>query len=143
MLSQVMFADVSAEERKQLLDANCDSIEEKSYAKAFTSDELTQKRVELENVSINIADLEQEKKDFMDAHKTEMDPLKIVHKNIIKELKEKTVQVTEICFAFIDEETRTVGYYNADGLLIWHRPATSKEIQRTIQMEIRRTGTQG
>jgi len=124
-----------------LLHDNCDSIEEKSYAKAFSSDELTQKRVELENVSINMADLEREKKDFMDAHKTKMDPFKVVHKNIIKELKEKTVQVTENCFAFIDEDMRTVGYYNADGLLVWHRPATAKEMRKTRHMEIRKTGT--
>ena len=141
MLQQVMFANETEEERRLLLDSNCDSIEEKTYAKPFSSAELTLKRVELENVSIELSDLEEEKKNFMAAHKLELGPLKAVHGNIIKELKEKTTQVTEVCYAFIDEETKTVGYYNAEGLLIWHRPATAKEMQRTIQMEIRRTGT--
>ncbi len=141
MLQSMIGAEMSPKERQQLLRDNCDKIEEMNYAKPIEQEDLEQKRVELERVSINISDLNQQKKDYNDAFKTEMDPLNVVHKNIIKELKEKSVQVTEDCFVFIDEDSRTAGYYSSDGILRYSRPATANEMQKTVHMELRRTGT--
>lgn len=141
MLDRELGADIAPKNRAQFLRDNCDKIEEMSYAKPIEAEELEQKRVELERVSINISDLNQQKKDYNDAFKMEMDPLNVVHKNIIKDLKEKSVQVTENCFVFVDEESRMAGYYSADGVLRYTRPATANEMQKTVQMEMRRTGT--
>lgn len=143
MLERMLGADVPLEKRPLFLRDNCDRIEEKTYHKQFTPQELDQKRVELESVSINIADLKQQKKDYDDAYKIEMKPLEEIHKKTVKELKERTVSVTENCYMFLDEETNMVGYYNAEGLLVYSRPANLNELQRTVHMEARRTGTNG
>lgn len=142
MLDRVMCTDIPAHKRAEVLSANCDSIEEVTYSKSFSSDELTEKRVELEHVSVKIDDLEEAKKDYLDMIKTEMKPLLEGKKMVIKELKEKAATVKENCYRFLDEETRMVGYYNAEGLLVYSRPATVTELQKTIQMEVR-TGTHG
>ena len=51
--------------------------------------------------------------------------------------------VREDCFKFIDEETRTAGYYDNEGVLRYTRPIRPDERQGTLQMQIRRTGTEG
>lgn len=143
MLDRALAQDVPSKNRRQYLNDSCDKTEEVQYNKPFSPDELTEKRVELENVSIDISDLNQQKKDYMDSFKIEMDPLAKTHAKIVKDLKNKTVQVTEVCYAFLDEDSRMVGYYNGDGILVYSRPASATEMQRTVQMEIRRTGTNG
>ena len=45
------------------------------------------------------------------------------------------------CYKFIDQEEERVGWYTPDGYLLEERPITQEERQRTVQMEIRRTGT--
>lgn len=62
---------------------------------------------------------------------------------IAKTLKEKAEFVREDCFKFIDEETRTAGYYDNEGVLRYTRPIRPDERQGTLQMQIRRTGTEG
>ena len=143
MLDQMLGTDVPLEKRAQFLRDNCDKVELKKYNKQFSSQELSDKRLQLETVSINISDLKQQKKDYDDAFKTEMKPLDEIHKKTVQELKERTIQVEESCYAFIDEETKMVGYYNNEGLLIYSRPITMEESQKTVHMEVRRTGTHG
>lgn len=143
MLDQMLGTDVPLEKRAQYLRDNCDKVEPKKYNKHFSSQELSDKRLQLEIVSINISDLKQQKKDYDDAYKIEMKPLAEIHEKTIQELKERTIQVEENCYAFIDEETKQIGYYNGEGLLIYSRPLTVDELQRTVHMEVRRTGTHG
>lgn len=143
MLDQMLGTEVPLERRAQYLRDNCDKVELKKYNKQFSSQELSDKRLQLETVSIHISDLNQQKKDYDDAYKTEMKPLSEIHKKTVQELKERTIQVEENCYAFIDEETKMVGFYNSEGLLIYSRPVTMEESQRTVHMEVRRSGTHG
>lgn len=143
MLDQMVGANVPLDKRPQFLHDNCDKMEMKKYNKQFSSQELSDKRLQLETVSINISDLKQQKKDYDDAYKIEMKPLEEIHKKIVQELKDRTVQVEENCYAFIDEESKMIGYYNGEGLLINSRPLTVDELQKTVHMEVRKTGTHG
>lgn len=142
MLDRQMFIDVPLHQRAGILADNCDAIEEVHYSKSFSSDELTEKRVELEHVSLKIDDLEESKKDYLDMMKTEMKPLMESKKTVIKELKEKAASVKENCYRFFDSETRMVGYYNTEGVLVYSRPANATDMQKTIKMDFR-TGTNG
>lgn len=143
MLDQMLGTDVPLEKRAQFLKDNCDKVEMKKYNKQFSSQELSDKRLQLETVSINISDLKQQKKDYDDAYKIEMKPLMDIHDKTVKELKDRTVQVEENCYAFIDEDSKMIGFYNGEGLLIYSRPLTVDELQKTVHMEVRRTGTHG
>lgn len=141
MLERQICQEYPLEKRGLILRDNCEKVEEVVYNKPFTQQDLERRRVDLENVSIAISDLNQQKKEYLDSFKEEMSPLAKSHAKAVSELKAKTVQVTENCFKFLDEESRTVGFYNSEGLLVYSRPAYREELNRSIMMEARRTGT--
>jgi hypothetical protein len=122
----------SVEARVAFLRDNCDSVEEKGYMKPFNSDEMAVKKEELANVSIQLAEIEVEKKLAMDALKAQEKPLKEVKNVILQEIKNKATYVKEDLFKFIDLEAREVGFYNAQGQLVEQRPAFGNELQGTI-----------
>ena len=141
MIDRELGKDIALEERAQFLEDNCDAVEDVTYSRAFAPEELALRREQLTDVSIEIADIEDEKKKVMDEFKKQLEPLNEVKKGVIKALREKSQTVTEKCYKFIDEESRMVGFYNKEGNLVNSRPAFQKELEKTIYMELRKTGT--
>lgn len=141
MLDKELGKDIALEERASFLEDNCDAVEEVTYSRAFEPEELALKREQLTDASIKIADIEEEKKEVMDGFKERLKPLKEQQGEAIKALRDKSQTVTEKCYKFLDEETKMVGFYNKEGNLVSSRPAFQKELQKTIQMDIRKYGT--
>ena len=141
MLDKELGKDIALEERASFLEDNCDSVEEVTYSRAFEPEELALKREQLTDASIKIADIEEEKKEVMDGFKERLKPLQEQKADAIKALRDKSQTVTEKCYKFLDEETKMVGFYNKEGNLVSSRPAFQKELQKTIQMYIRKNGT--
>jgi hypothetical protein len=52
--------------REAFLKDNCDKVEEKGYMKPYSPEELQQRKEELANASIEIAEIEQEAKESAD-----------------------------------------------------------------------------
>ena len=126
------------ENRIQFLKDNCDKVEKKTYMRGFTTDELRQKKDQLADVSIEIGEIDDEKKLLLQDVKQRMDPLKSEKKVLLSNIKHKAEEVKEECFKFIEGEE--VGYYNAEGDLIEQRPVYPDEKQGTI-FQISRTGS--
>ena len=141
MLDRELGKDIALEERAGFLEDNCDAVEEVTYSRAFAPEELALKREQLTDASIKIADIELEKKAAMDVYKERLRPLQAQKSDAIEALRDKSKTVTEKCYKFLDEETKMVGFYNKEGNLVSSRPAFQKELQKTIQMDIRKTGT--
>lgn len=141
MLDKELGKDIALEERASFLEDNCDDVEEVTYSRAFEPEELALKREQLTDASIKIADIEEEKKEVMDGFKERLKPLQEQKADAIKALRDKSQTVTEKCYKFLDEETKMVGFYNKEGNLVSSRPAFQKELQKTIQMYIRKNGT--
>ena len=141
MLDRELGKDIALEERASFLEDNCDAVEEVTYSRAFEPEELALKREQLTDASIKIADIEEEKKEVMDGFKERLKPLQEQKSEAIKSLRDKSQTVTEKCYKFLDEETKMVGFYNKEGNLVSSRPAFQKELQKTIQMDIRKNGT--
>ena len=141
MLDKELGKDIALEERASFLEDNCDAVEEVTYSRAFEPEELALKREQLTDASIKIADIEEEKKEVMDGFKERLKPLQEQKADAIKALRDKSQTVTEKCYKFLDEETKMVGFYNKEGNLVASRPAFQKELQKTIQMYIRKNGT--
>ena len=141
MLDKELGKDIALEERASFLEDNCDAVEEVTYSRAFEPEELALKREQLTDASIKIADIEEEKKEVMDGFKKRLKPLQEQKADAIKALRDKSQTVTEKCYKFLDEETKMVGFYNKEGNLVSSRPAFQKELQKTIQMYIRKNGT--
>ena len=141
MLDRELGKDIAIEERAQFLEDNCDAVEDVTYSRAFAPEELALKREQLTDSSIKIADIEEEKKEVMDGFKERLKPLKEQKADAIKALRDKSQTVTEKCYKFLDEEPKMVGFYNKEGNLVSSRPAFQRELQKTIQMDIRKNGT--
>ncbi len=56
---------------------------------------------------------------------------------MVSNIRAKAEYVTEKCFRFTDQETKTTGFYNPDGILIESRPATADELEPTIYSVLR------
>ena len=129
-------------EREQFLSDNCDAMEGIGYTRRFSPDELAQKKEELANVSIELNEIEQEKKDAMADFKERMKPYDEARKRLLGELKDKSEYVNETCYKFIDHDERMVGYYNKLGELVSSRPIMPQEMQKTTFSINRKTGTE-
>lgn len=135
-------ADIkSPEVLRSFLADNCDKIEEKGYMKPFSQEELLEMKEDLSEVAIKINDIEEEKKAVTAQYKQQLDPLAEEKKRILSALKNKAEYVNETCYKFLDETTREVGYYNAEGTLIESRPAFASELQGNLFKLSVKTGT--
>ncbi len=141
MIKKEYGKDYSLEEREQFLRNTCDGMEEISYSRVFTPEELAKQREVLTEASIALADIEKAKKEAMDNFKEQAKPYIEEKTKAIENLKNKAETVFETCFKYIDEETKMVGFYNAEGNLVSSRPAFPNELQKTVFAEIRKTGT--
>lgn len=129
------------EARKRFLKDNCDAVEQKTYMKPFTPEQLQGRKEELANAAIQINDIEAEAKAMADDFKQQLKPLKEKRNQMIADIRNKAELVTEQCYRFVDEESRTTSFYNAEGDLIESRPCTAEEMQKTLFQQIRKTGT--
>ena len=127
-------------QREAFLKDNCDACEQKGYMKPYTPEELQGHKEKLANVSIEIAEIEAEKKQVEADFKGRLKPLKESRAIMVSNIKSKAEYVNEICYRFTDQETKETGFYNKDGKLIECRPATADELQPTI-FSVVRTGT--
>lgn len=131
----------NAREREAFLKDNCDKVEEKGYMKPYSAEELQGHKENLANVSIEIAEIEAEKKAQDAYYKGQLKPLMEQRTQMVSNIKSKSEYVKEVCFKFVDQEAKETGYYNSDGDLIECRPATADELQPTIFSMARKTGT--
>ncbi len=131
-MEKVLFENYSAEERRQILKDNADSIENKGYMKPFTDDEIRERKDDLAQTVINIAQIQQEKKEANDEFKAQLKPLENQKKELLEQVKNKAEFVEEECYKMIDHENGMVGYYNSEGHLIESRPIRADERQATI-----------
>jgi predicted phage tail protein len=127
--------------QKDLLRDNCDAIEEKSYMRRYTPEELQDMKDSLSQQAIDINVIEEEKEEVMSQFKARLKPIKKQFSKTLKGIKEKAEYVSEECFKFVDQNERMVGFYNNEGDLIEARPANADELQGTIFQMKRKTGT--
>lgn len=140
-MKDIMLAELPMERRAQILKDSCDKIEERSYLSKYDQEETNLLRAELANVSIQIGTLQEELEGIKSDFKGKLKPLQERINKILYNLKNGGEYVKGECYKFIDEDEERVGWYTPDGYLLEERPITQEERQRTVQMEIRRTGT--
>lgn len=125
----------------EFLKDNCDTIEEKSYMKPYTPEQLLKMKEELAEASVKIDEIEEKKRLAVSEFKDQISPLEKVRKENIIGIRNKAKYINEPCYKFVDIDKREVGFYNEDGDLIESRPAYSEELQGNIFQVARKTGT--
>jgi hypothetical protein len=119
-------------QRESFLKDNCDRAEKKGYMKPFTPEQLQGYKESLAELSIQIEQTEDEKKEAARCYKKMLDPLTERRTEMIRNIRQKAEYVNEVCYKFVDRDERQTGYYNADGDLIELRPATADELQGNL-----------
>ena len=137
-----LFQDLSLAERKEMLDANADAVEHLGYSRLLPSEEVDALKEQLSSTQIKIEDKQDELAQKSKVLKDEIKSLKSSRKDITSKLKTRSEYVEEDCYKMVDEKRREVGYYNAEGILVYIRPARKEELQKTIFQDIRKTGTE-
>jgi len=128
-------------QREAFLKDNCEKVENKGYMKPFTPEQLQGHKENLAELSIQIEEIEDEKKASAKQFKMTLDPLFEQRREMVSNIRRKAKYVSELCYKFIDREERQTAYYNADGDLIELRPATADELQPTLFVGLQKTGT--
>ena len=141
-MKDIMLADTPVEQREEILRNSCDQILERSYTRKFDQDEINERRSELANVIIQIADLEQELSEVRADYKGKIKPLQERVSKLRDELKVGGDWIKGDCFKFVDEDEGKVGIYSPEGYLLEQRPMTQDERQRNVFRALR-TGTEG
>ena len=130
------------QEREQFLRDNADAIEKMGYSKPIPSDQVEKLKETLADASIKKLELEEQKKAQTQMLNEEIKGYKNTIKEAADKLKSKSEYVNENCYKMVDEQTRHVGYYNSDGLLVYDRAARQDELQpRLFKMTAQMTGT--
>lgn len=137
-----LFQDIPLSERKEMLDANADAVEHLGYSRLLPSEEVDELKEQLSSTQIKIEDKTEELATKAKTLKDEIKGLKMIRKSIVTKLKSRSEYVEEDCYKMVEEKRREVGYYNAEGILVYSRPARKEELQKTIFQTIRKTGTE-
>src|SRR5690554_4822794 len=80
--------------RRKFLEANCDKVEELRYMKRFLPDEMDLRKTALAEISIKIAELEEEKKRAMDEFKALLKEPNEQKSELLVDLKNGATHVT-------------------------------------------------
>ena len=141
-MDKVLGQEYEGKARIDFLRDNCDAVEDLGYTKQLPNEEIETLKDRLVENNIQLRDVRADKKAANKEFNDQIKQLEESNDEVTGKLKAKSEFVTEACFKFIDEETREVGYYNNEGLLVYSRPARPEELNKNIFRTIR-TGTEG
>jgi gas vesicle protein len=138
-MDKQLLQNLSAKERQETLKDSADRIEEFSYTKPFTPEQIRVFKDDLSTGMIELNQLEDELKAIKDQFKARMKPMKQETRTLLTNIKNKAEFVCEKCFVMI--EGNEAGYYNADGILVYQRPLLPGEAKTVFS--VLREGTNG
>lgn len=145
-----LFQDLSPEERIEMLDAQADEVTEEQYLRPYEQYELEEKREEYVKMSIQMEQIKQEEDDFRAEMKERKDPLTKEMKRVLGNIKQGGENVRGKLYKIVNQEERTTGYYNEDGLCVSQRKALPSELASPTlfsgiraNMQSHKTGTDG
>ncbi len=132
------------ESRLDLLDSNATIVVNEKYFTRLSEEELINARAAFTHNRLKMDDLEEAKKEYMADFKENMKPLQEIHHELSAEVRKGFREQEGRLYGFL--EGNIMYFYDKKGELIetMTRPATTSELsQKTIFMEMPRTGTEG
>ena len=124
--------DVSPKERLMLLQENAAKVEQTTYQKALTPDELAARREDLADDCIKLNQFEDELKEVKDDYKLKMDPLKTANKTRLLEIKTKQSTTDGTLYHVANHQESIMETYDSEGLFVSSRRLRPEEKQGTI-----------
>jgi hypothetical protein len=124
--------EVSAKERKAIMESNSEKVENTTYLKPLTDEEVTAKRELLADNSIKLSDLAEKKASAMKEFKLQMDPLAIENNMLLHEIRSKQKKVDGTLYHMANHETEMMEIYDEDGYLLETRRLLPSEKQARL-----------
>jgi hypothetical protein len=124
--------DVSAKERTMLMQENASKVEQTTYQKVLSPDELAARREDLADDCIKLNQFEDELKEVKDDFKTKMDPLKAANKVRLAEIKTKQSTVDGTLYHMADHDNGIMEIYDSEGVFVSSRRLRPEEKQGTM-----------
>jgi len=132
-----IFQNVHPEERLNHIISSCDKIEDFTFEKAFTNQDIEGFCDRLSQIMISLKSLEAElsrvKKEYNEKSKL----LKVEVSELLNNIKFRSKMVKDKVYIFLDHEKNQVGYYSADGTLVHKRSLRIDEFQKSIMEDMR------
>lgn len=136
-MKEFMFEDLPVEQRKQVLEDNCEKVESKTYIDRWTPNQVQQEKNNYIDLQSKIAKLTAELAQVQAEFKGEIKPLKEQAGIVLNNIQQGGELVTKDCYKFVEEEEKMVGFYDAKGHLIDSRPATPEEMGGNLFRQVR------
>jgi len=138
-MEKQIFGNKEGKELLEMLEANCDAVEEMHYQVILSAEELVESKNIFAKRSIEEARIEQEKKDAVEKFKTQLDPIKKEKKILLDEIKTQSRSEFGRVYKIVDMDAKETGFYNNRGQLVYSRPANQDErTNMTITHSIRK-----
>nr|DAP24662.1 MAG TPA: hypothetical protein [Caudoviricetes sp.] len=119
----------SLKERELFIKDNAEAVENMGYSKPLSSAEIDKLKEKLADACIQHNAIAKQKKVSDTAYNSELKELIGIINATSDKLKSKSEYVSEPCYKLIDEDEKTAGYYNKEGMLVYERPARQDELQ--------------
>lgn len=131
-MAKQFMPESTPKERLMVLQENSAKIEQTSYQKNLTADELAARREDLADNCIKLNQFEDELKEVKDEFKIKMDPLKGSNKTLLTEIKTKQSTVDGTLYHMANHDDGMMETYDQEGFLIGTRRLRPEEKQGTI-----------
>jgi hypothetical protein len=131
-MPKIFMPDIAADERINILRNNADKVEQTTYEKELTEDELIAKREQFVDNSIAVSKLEDELNEKKKEFKNKIDPLKLINRSLQYEVKTKKQQVKGTLYHMADHINGMMETWDETGELVGSRRLRPDEKQARL-----------
>lgn len=129
-MSKPFMPEVSFDERIRLLRDNADSIDPSTYMKELSDDELDAKREQLVSNLEKISSFDEELDKAKERHKINTKPLKSENSVLLKEIKNRKMEISGTLYSIADREAGIMTVYDENGEFVSSRRLRPDEKSR-------------
>jgi len=117
----VIFKDLSPEQRLAALKEHAADQTRMDVPYYFTPDEIEEFRKDNTQISIQVDEVEEEKKDVVSEYNAKIKDLKSKAKQLRKNVKDGKIFINTHVFGIDDQDNRVMNYYDANGVMVYSR----------------------
>lgn len=129
---QQFMPESAPKDRLMVLQESAAKVEQTTYQKSLSADELAARREDLADDCIKLNQFEDELKEIKDGFKDKMDPLKAANKLRLTEIKTKQSTVDGTLYHIANHDAGMMETYDNEGFLVSSRRLRPEEKQGTI-----------
>ena len=142
MQTEQFMPSAAPSERRTIMADHAISVEDTTYLKPLSAEEIDQHRETITNNFITYSDLEEEKKEAMANFKAKMDPIVKENKVLLTEVRTKHAKVQGRLYHIPNHEKSIMETYDEDGYFVSSRRLLPTEKQGRLFIPAA-TGTNG